>query len=160
MVHAAIDIGVLARLVVHQAVDYRLRHLTGCGIVEINQRFPLDLEIEDRKISANAFDVERRTEPGLQGGLYNIHCSVSLRLLQNDSLKPMFERIDGYAVDDLRAKRVGQQVSCCHLGQTAALEIKQFFIIELANRCAVGALYVIREDLKLWLGIDTSPPAQ
>jgi hypothetical protein len=61
-VHAAIDIGVLGRLVAYQAVDYRLRHLAGRRIVEIDQWFTLNLELEDRKISANAINVERRSE--------------------------------------------------------------------------------------------------
>src|SRR6185437_6285554 len=112
----------LSRLITHQTVDHRLRHLAGCRIVKIDQWFTLDLELEDRKIGTNAFNVKRRTELGFQGGLYKIHDSVFPGLFQHRSLKPMFERIDGYAVYDLRAKRVGQQVSCCHLGQTAALE--------------------------------------
>ena len=111
VVHATVDVGMLSSLIMHQAIDHLLRHLAGCRIVEIDQRISLDLKFEYRKIRANAFDVERRTEPGLQGGLYNIHCSVSLSLLQNDSLKPMFERSHGYAIDDLGAECVGQQIA-------------------------------------------------
>src|SRR6476646_1584487 len=68
VVHATVDVGMLSSLIMHQAIDHLLRHLAGCRIVEIDQRISLDLKFEYRKIRANAFDVERRTEPGLQGG--------------------------------------------------------------------------------------------
>src|SRR3954465_15654017 len=111
-----VDVGMLSCLIMHQAIDHLLRHLAGCRIVEIDQRFSLNLEFKYRKIGANAFDVERRTQLRLQSRLYNIHCSISLSLFQHSSLEPMFERSHGYAIDDLGTKCVGQQIARCKLG--------------------------------------------
>lgn len=122
--HAAIDVGMLSLLIMHQAVDDLLRHLAGRRVVEVDQRLPFDLELEYRKVSANLFNIECRTELRFQGGLYNIHGSVSLGLFQHQSLKLVLERGNGYAVDDLGAKRVGQQIARRDLRQSAALEIK------------------------------------
>ena len=59
--HAAIDIGVLARLIAHQPVDHWLRHLARRRVIEIDQRLAVDLELENRKIGADAFNVEHRS---------------------------------------------------------------------------------------------------
>ena len=100
----------------HQAIDYLLRHLAGRRVVEIDQRLSFDLELEYRKVSTNTINVERWTEVGFQSGLYKIHGSASLSLFQHRSRKPVFERGDGYAVDDLGAECVGQQIARRDLG--------------------------------------------
>ena len=56
--HRAVNVGVLGGLVAHQTVDHLLRHLAGCGVVQIHQRLVVDLQLEDGKVSANAFDIK------------------------------------------------------------------------------------------------------
>src|SRR5687768_1486536 len=76
--HAAIYIGMLTRLVMNKTVDYGLRHLTGCRVVEVNQWFALDLELEDRKLGANTLNIECRSELRFQSGIYDLHCQFLL----------------------------------------------------------------------------------
>jgi hypothetical protein len=111
--HAAIDIRMLRSLVTYQPVDYRLRHLAGCGVVEIDERLAVHLEFEDGKISANMF---YGGELWFQGRLYKLHGSVFLGLLKHRLLKPVFERCDGYTVDDFSAERISQQIARRELG--------------------------------------------
>ena len=57
------------RLVAHEPVDHRLRHLARRRVVEKDQRLAVDLELEDREIGADALDVERSALQCLQCGL-------------------------------------------------------------------------------------------
>ena len=50
LVDAAMDIGVVVLVIMHQRVNHRARFLRRGGVVEINQRLAVDLLIEDRKI--------------------------------------------------------------------------------------------------------------
>lgn len=76
--HAAIYIGVLARLVTNEAVDYGLWHLTRCGVIQVNQWLAVDPELEDGKLGANAIDIECRSELRSQSGIYDLHCQFLL----------------------------------------------------------------------------------
>ena len=58
IMHPAMNVGVLRRLVAHQAVDHRLRHLAGRRVVEIDQRLAADFELQDRKIGADALHIQ------------------------------------------------------------------------------------------------------
>src|SRR5687768_9396390 len=71
--HAAIYIGMLARLVTNEAVDYGLWHLTRCCVVKVNQWLAVDLELEDRKLGANTLNIECRSELRFQSGVYDLH---------------------------------------------------------------------------------------
>ena len=65
VMNAAVDVGVLRRLVAHETVDDRLRHLARGRVVEIHQRLAADFEPEDRKVGADALDGERGRRSGL-----------------------------------------------------------------------------------------------
>ncbi len=65
VMHAAVDVGVLRRLVAHHAVDHRLRHLARGRVVEIHQRLAADLEPEDREVGPDALDGEGCAPIGL-----------------------------------------------------------------------------------------------
>jgi hypothetical protein len=60
--HSTIDIGMLRGLITHQTVDDWLRHLAGCRIIEKDQGFTVDLELENRKISANFLNIKHQVE--------------------------------------------------------------------------------------------------
>ncbi len=47
---AAMDVRVVALVIMHQRVNHRARFLRRGGVVEINQRLAVDLLVEDRKI--------------------------------------------------------------------------------------------------------------
>ena len=49
-VDAAMDIGVVVFVIMHQRVNHRARFLRRGGVVEIHQRLAVDLLIENRKI--------------------------------------------------------------------------------------------------------------
>ncbi len=56
--HAAMDIGVFCCLVAHKAVYHLLRHLAAGRIVQVHQRFAVNLEFQYRKIGTDTLDVE------------------------------------------------------------------------------------------------------
>ena len=119
VVDAAIDIGVLRRLVADEAVDHLARHLARRRIVEIDERLAVDLELEDREVGADALDVVRRRRRGSHarsGG----RSWLARRLVEQGCLEPLPERGDRYAIDDLGAERVGEQVARRRVGEPAA----------------------------------------
>src|SRR6266480_5968608 len=56
--YAAMDVGVLRPVIAVERVDDRSRFLTGCAVVEIHQRLAVNLLLENRKILAQAHDIE------------------------------------------------------------------------------------------------------
>ena len=59
---AAMDVGIVVFVIMHQRVNHRARFLRRGGVVEINQRLAVDLLVEDREILAqfcpvNGFDL-------------------------------------------------------------------------------------------------------
>ncbi len=64
------------------------------------------------------------------------------------------ERGDRYAIDDLGAERVGEEVARGRLRQAAAAQIEHRVVVEPADRRAVRAFHVVGKDLELRLGID------
>src|SRR5438552_16836295 len=56
--YAAMDVGVLRPVIAVERVDDRSRFLTGCAVVEIHQRLAVSLLLENRKILAQAHDIE------------------------------------------------------------------------------------------------------
>ena len=117
IVHTAIDVGMLRGLVAHQTVDHRLRHLAGCRVVEIDQRLAADLELEDRKIGADALNVECRGELRFQSRLVQVHgsdcsefaqarCCSSRCLSDATDMRSMISAPNAY-VSRLRAAIIG-----------------------------------------------------
>ena len=49
-VDAAVDVGVVVFVIMHQRVNHRARFLRRRGVVEINQRLAVDLLVEDGEI--------------------------------------------------------------------------------------------------------------
>ncbi len=49
-VDAAMDVGVVVLVIMHERVNHRARFLRRGGVVEINQRLAVDFLIQDRKI--------------------------------------------------------------------------------------------------------------
>ena len=49
---AAVNIGVIALIIIHERVDDALRFLRRGGVVEVDERLPVDLLVEDREIGA------------------------------------------------------------------------------------------------------------
>ena len=95
IVHAAMDVGVLRRLVAHQAVDHLLRHLTAGGVVQVHQRFAVDLEFQDRKFGADALYVECAVRlDRMENGTAGVHavsfvCVCSRTVLSNRSTRDL-----------------------------------------------------------------------
>ncbi len=58
MMHGAMDIGVGSFVIPGDGVDHRARLLRGGGVIEIDERLAVNLLLEDRKIGADALDVE------------------------------------------------------------------------------------------------------
>jgi hypothetical protein len=56
--HAAMNIGVLGLLIVHQAINHWLRHLARGCVIEINQRFARNLDTEYGEIGAYRGDIQ------------------------------------------------------------------------------------------------------
>jgi hypothetical protein len=52
LMDSAVHVGVVAFVVANQRVDHGARFLAGRRVVEIDQRFPVDLLIEDREVGA------------------------------------------------------------------------------------------------------------
>ena len=57
-VDAAVDVGVVVLVVVVDGLDHRARALARSGAVQVHERLAVDLLIEDRKVAADAGDVE------------------------------------------------------------------------------------------------------
>jgi hypothetical protein len=68
VVNPTVDIGVLGRVEASDGVDYGLRLLAGCGIIEINEPLAADLLPENREVLADTLDIKRGSgearEPG------------------------------------------------------------------------------------------------
>ena len=58
IMHAAMNIRVFALVVPHQRVDHRPRFLRCSRVIEINQRMPMHLRVQDRKILPDSLQVE------------------------------------------------------------------------------------------------------
>ncbi len=58
--NAAMHVGVIVFVIVPKRLDHRPRLLRRRGIVEIDERLAVHLLMQDRKIGADAFDIERR----------------------------------------------------------------------------------------------------
>ncbi len=58
LVRRAVDVGVLVSVEVRQPVDHHLRLLGGRGVVEPDQRLPVDRLLQDRKVRPHRGDVE------------------------------------------------------------------------------------------------------
>jgi hypothetical protein len=56
-VDTPVDIGVLHRIKASDCVDYGLRLLAGCGVIEINQPLAPDLLAEDGEVLADALNI-------------------------------------------------------------------------------------------------------
>ena len=59
--NAAMDVGVVVLVIIHQRLDHRARFLRGGGVVEIDERLPMDLLIQNREIAPNPFRFLRAT---------------------------------------------------------------------------------------------------
>jgi hypothetical protein len=58
IMYRTVDIRVLARLVAHQPVDHRLRHLARGCVVQEDERLSLHRKLKDREIGADALDIK------------------------------------------------------------------------------------------------------
>jgi len=67
--YPSMNIGVVPLIIINNDIDYLLRCLRGSCIVQIHQRLPIDLSLEDGKILSNGLYV--------QSGLY--HCNVIVK---------------------------------------------------------------------------------
>ena len=56
--NATVDIGVLGGVVAHNLVYDRLGLLGRCAVVEVNQRFAIDLLLQDGEVGPNFFCIE------------------------------------------------------------------------------------------------------
>src|SRR5579875_3734320 len=52
------NISTISRIEMLNGVEDRLRILAGCGIIEINQRLPVDLLSQNRKVLADLLNVQ------------------------------------------------------------------------------------------------------
>ena len=80
--NGAVDVRVLARLVLHEAVDHRLRHLARSRVVEKDERVTVHLQLEDREIGAYALDVE-----ALAVGARRYHAVIDSRFSRRPGLR-------------------------------------------------------------------------
>ena len=56
VMHGAVDIGMLLTLVAHDAIDDRLWHLAAGGIIQVDQRFAGNLQLEHGEICSDPLD--------------------------------------------------------------------------------------------------------
>jgi hypothetical protein len=54
------DIGVHRRIILHQLIQHDLGFLSRCGVVQVNQRFTMDLRLEDRELRPNRQRIQAR----------------------------------------------------------------------------------------------------
>ena len=66
-------------------------------------------------------------------------------LFEHRLLKPLLERCDWDAADDLGAEGISQQVARDAIGQPTALQIKHFLAVELADGRAMRAFHIVGE---------------
>jgi len=66
---SAVHVGVVLQVVARDRVDHRTRLLAGRRAVEIDERLPADLLVENREVLANPLDVQRRDPASLAQGL-------------------------------------------------------------------------------------------
>ncbi len=66
---AAMDVGVLLRIVARHAVDHGLRLLRGGGAVEPDQRLAVHRALQDGEVAADSFDIEHACGHGRAGVL-------------------------------------------------------------------------------------------
>lgn len=59
LMQPAMNVGVLLAVEPGQAVDHRLRLVGGGGVIEVDQRVPVDLAAQDWKIATDRGDIER-----------------------------------------------------------------------------------------------------
>ena len=69
-VDAAVDVGVVLAPVAVERLDHRERLLGGRAVVEIGERFPVDLSREDRELRADLFDGPRQGGGGCRRRLH------------------------------------------------------------------------------------------
>ena len=65
-VRGPVDVGVVVGVVIVQGIEDRLRLLRRVGAVEIDERPPMNLLLEDWEIGADAFHIEARTNRNRQ----------------------------------------------------------------------------------------------
>src|ERR671934_1396458 len=62
--YAAVDVGVVLAVVLVDGAQHRLRLLGRRGIVQINQRLPIHLLVEDGEVTTYLLDIESRMPAG------------------------------------------------------------------------------------------------
>jgi hypothetical protein len=58
-VNAAVNVGIVLLVVIAQRIENGPRFLRGGGVIEVDQRIPVDLLVQNRKILALRFPIDR-----------------------------------------------------------------------------------------------------
>jgi hypothetical protein len=68
--------------------------------------------------------------------------------------KPLAQRSNRNAVNNLSHKRFNQQVAGVGFVESTALQIEDFLGIQLTDGCTVGTFHVVSRDFQLGFGIN------
>src|SRR5262249_5778385 len=82
-VHAAVDVRVVGAVVALERVEHGDRLLRGRRRVEIDERMPVDLPVEDRELLADGREVDRRQ--GLHAPIAAFRSTASVTIARSDS---------------------------------------------------------------------------
>ncbi|ENN89137.1 hypothetical protein RHSP_61761 [Rhizobium freirei PRF 81] len=149
-VQAAMHIRIFAGIGMRNGIDDDLRLLRGCAVVEIDQRLAVHHFRQDREIPANGFDIIGRCRHDLVHEL----CLQSGVLFQPGG-DNAFQRLDqGFVfqfLDDLGYEGIDQHGAGLVPRNAASHQIVEMVRVDIGNRCAMAALNVVGEDLKLRL---------
>ncbi len=167
-VRGAVDVRVGRRVVVGRGVDDRLRLLGRVRIVQVHERVPVHLLVQDREIGADAVHVEClrlfrchthvghpsvteseqavETPPTYAAPLGMSASNVFSSRSRSGANFTLGHGVAGEAADEERT-RVSET-------EPAGAQVEQHVGIELAHRRPVRALHVVGEDLELRLRVD------
>ena len=76
-----------------------------------------------------------------------------LKAIPEEFFETFADGFDGNTFDDFSGKGMCEQAPCAGFVDTTAPAIEDGLTVQLANGCAVRALYVVGEDFQLGLGV-------
>ena len=159
LVHAPVDVGVVALVDVALGVDHRLRLLGAGRAVEVDEGLAVDRDLQHRELAADGLHVQGRGGAGTGPGR-GAHAIASLTRAAPPrracSWPSTASRSDGTgeAVDEVAGEGPGEEAPRLRLPDPAGAEVEERRGVELAGGRAVPALDVVGQDLELGHRVD------
>ena len=143
-VDAAMDVRVVALVIIVQRLDDDARLLRGGGVVEINQRLAVDLLPQDRKVVTDFFQFNR-----IENFDHCLRTTLSWISLANSfcTASTWIRANTGSRNASIKTSRASSVV------RSAAAQVKELLFFELADRRAVGAAELVRFDFQNRAGV-------